>query len=415
MSRPPEFDLEFSSESCPCGCRGEAALHEAFESGLSGEAWRQRRPSRPGPGGPRSGPRPPARRPGPRHRPGPFRPGIVPLYEPYAAGPGPDPGTERTRWVQDCLNRIFGLQLPIDGILDAAARSATRRLQQQEGLPATGIVSPATERALQRRCGKAGEPNEQEWESEVSRSSPDYIRWVQSSLNKILGLRLAVDGIMGPATRSAVRSFQQRKGLAVDGILGSQTEASLRALTGTLSLGSVPVSASVAPRSLVLPCGSLALLPCAEITNIDHFAEGKAVAEPSYQTNYNMAIEDLATCIGAALRGFHAYGVIRIIGHASAEGSPELNRALGQARARQVTEDLQKALRSQGLPVGTVGGPSVGAVILKAESVGEERLLIRPERTENDRKLNRRVEIYLRGLLRCGPTKDPNPWQSYPR
>lgn len=225
MSRPPEFDLEFSSESCPCGCRGDAALHEAFESGLSGEAWRQRRPSRPAPGGPGSGPRPPARRPGPRHRPGPFRPGIVPLYEPYAAGPGPEAGTERTRWVQDCLNRIFSLQLPVDGILDAAARSALRRLQQQERLPATGIVSPTTERALRRRCGKAGEPNEQEWESEVSRSSPDYIRWVQSSLNKMLGLRLAVDGIIGTMTRSAIRSFQQRQyGLQVDGVVGPMTE-----------------------------------------------------------------------------------------------------------------------------------------------------------------------------------------------
>ena len=228
MNRPPEFDLEFSSESCLCGCRGEAALHEAFESGLSGEAWRQRRPSRPAPGGPGSGPRPPARRPGPRHRPGPFRPGIIPLYEPYAAGPGPEAGTEHTRWVQDCLNRIFSLQLPVDGILDAAVRSALRRLQQQERLPAIGIVSPATERALQRRCGKAGEPNEQEWESEVSRSSPAYIRWVQSSLNKILGLRLAVDGIIGPMTRSAIRTFQQRQyGLKVDGIVGPMTEQAL--------------------------------------------------------------------------------------------------------------------------------------------------------------------------------------------
>ena len=55
-------------------------------------------------------------------------------------------------------------------------------------------------------------PSESEWEGEANRSSPDYIRWAQSSLNRVMGLRLAVDGILGPATRSAVRNFQQRQG-----------------------------------------------------------------------------------------------------------------------------------------------------------------------------------------------------------
>ena len=32
-----------------------------------------------------------------------------------------------------------------------------------------------------------------EWEGEVSRTSPEYIRWVQQSLNQIMGLQLAVD------------------------------------------------------------------------------------------------------------------------------------------------------------------------------------------------------------------------------
>jgi hypothetical protein len=64
-------------------------------------------------------------------------------------------------------------------------------------------------------------------DSEVSSDSPEYIRWLQQSLNKIMGLRLAEDGQMGPATRSAVRSFQQRVGLAADGIVGPATEQAL--------------------------------------------------------------------------------------------------------------------------------------------------------------------------------------------
>jgi peptidoglycan hydrolase-like protein with peptidoglycan-binding domain len=68
---------------------------------------------------------------------------------------------------------------------------------------------------------------ESELEGEVNRSSRDYIKWVQLSLNKIMGLRLAVDGISGTQTRSAVRSFQQQHSLTVDGIVGPITEQAL--------------------------------------------------------------------------------------------------------------------------------------------------------------------------------------------
>src|SRR5215207_337238 len=70
--------------------------------------------------------------------------------------------------------------------------------------------------------------SEFEWEGEINRTSPDYTRWVQQSLNQVMGLQLAVDGINGPMTRSAVRSFQQQRGLTVDGIVGPITEAAMR-------------------------------------------------------------------------------------------------------------------------------------------------------------------------------------------
>ncbi len=51
--------------------------------------------------------------------------------------------------------------------------------------------------------------------------------WVQWALNRVLGLRLAVDGIAGPQTRTAIRDFQAAEGLSVDGIAGPATLAAL--------------------------------------------------------------------------------------------------------------------------------------------------------------------------------------------
>lgn len=63
-----------------------------------------------------------------------------------------------------------------------------------------------------------------------NRSGRSKIRWVQRVLNRIMGLRLAEDGLLGPVTRSAIRSFQGRYGLFVDGIVGPLTEAKMISL-----------------------------------------------------------------------------------------------------------------------------------------------------------------------------------------
>jgi peptidoglycan hydrolase-like protein with peptidoglycan-binding domain len=185
-------------------------------------------------------------------------PPSAPLFrEPLPdVAPGPATGTEYVRWVQSCLNQAEGLGLLISGIMDAPTRSVVRGFQRKHDLPVDGIVGPPTEAALAAACGRSGGPvtnngaattptssitgppsteAEPEWEAEwasereASRSSPDYIRWVQAALNQILGMRLAVDGIVGPQTRSAIRTFQRRRTLEVDGILDPPTEASLLA------------------------------------------------------------------------------------------------------------------------------------------------------------------------------------------
>ncbi|MGB7947305.1 MAG: peptidoglycan-binding protein [Candidatus Binatia bacterium] len=73
--------------------------------------------------------------------------------------------------------------------------------------------------------------------------STEYVRWLQSSLNQILGLNLPVDGLMNPATREALRRFQQQQGLPPDGIAGPETE---RALIAASSSGATDAKAGTA-------------------------------------------------------------------------------------------------------------------------------------------------------------------------
>lgn len=73
---------------------------------------------------------------------------------------------------------------------------------------------------------------------EVNRKSRTYIKWVQRSLNKIMGTGLKVDGIAGRLTRRAVRNFQRSYGgLAVDGIVGPKTEKALIAAGASMPPG----------------------------------------------------------------------------------------------------------------------------------------------------------------------------------
>jgi hypothetical protein len=60
----------------------------------------------------------------------------------------------------------------------------------------------------------------------------DYVQWLQTCLNGYLGLKLPVSGVVDGATRGAIRSFQERRGLPVDGMVGPATEVALRTLCG---------------------------------------------------------------------------------------------------------------------------------------------------------------------------------------
>ena len=101
-----------------------------------------------------------------------------------------------------------GYSLAADGDFGPITRGNVIRFQLKQGLAQDGVVGSRTWSALvsTARYGSHGY----------------HVRAVQSEL-RASGYHLSVDGKFGPATRSAVRSFQGKHGLAVDGVVGPNT------------------------------------------------------------------------------------------------------------------------------------------------------------------------------------------------
>ncbi len=111
---------------------------------------------------------------------------------------------------------------PVDGIAGPQTKRAVRAFQARRGLVVDGIAGPRTRRAL----GRLGRPS---FGQRVMRRG--RVGWDVSVLQFLLARRGAspglVDGHFGPATARAVRSYQRRAGLAVDGIVGPATRQAL--------------------------------------------------------------------------------------------------------------------------------------------------------------------------------------------
>jgi hypothetical protein len=60
----------------------------------------------------------------------------------------------------------------------------------------------------------------------------EHVRWVQTCLNRFLGLTIPMDGIMTARTRAALRTFQERRGLPINGLMGPETDTALRDACG---------------------------------------------------------------------------------------------------------------------------------------------------------------------------------------
>ena len=100
--------------------------------------------------------------------------------------------------VQEGLIAAGVLSGAADGVLGSATTEAIATFQQMYGLEPTGVADPETRSLLS--------------------TASNVIYGVQTKLIELAYLAGAVDGVLGPATETAISEFQQMHGLAVTGV-----------------------------------------------------------------------------------------------------------------------------------------------------------------------------------------------------
>ena len=210
------------------------------------------------------------------------------------------------------------------------------------------------------------------WEDEVNRSSRDYIKWVQQSLNQILGLWLAIDGISGTQTRSAVRSFQQQRGLTVDGIVGLQTEAALIAAGAGNPPGMGSTSPTPAPPA---PGGALSatwVLP----PDVRAMGERQYVrydSPPAWDNGRNCAVSltagaaEVGDYLQSAFRGISSVG-----GHSCRQNTANLAQTSvhGTGRALDIMIPMVNGRANS-----AVGDPIANWLVQNAQAIGVQYII----------------------------------------
>jgi peptidoglycan hydrolase-like protein with peptidoglycan-binding domain len=128
------------------------------------------------------------------------------------------------RWAQYLLDHRILSYTQIDGIFGPVTKTAVEEFQKGSGLAVDGIVGPHTWAAL------GGDGPEPPTLAEGSRGT--VVESLQKALNEGRGSFapssnpvLALDGIFGPITKSAVEGTQRQNHASVDGIVGLQTWA----------------------------------------------------------------------------------------------------------------------------------------------------------------------------------------------
>ncbi|MGW2377522.1 NlpC/P60 family protein [Kitasatospora sp. NPDC001683] len=130
---------------------------------------------------------------------------------------------------------LTGAHLTVDGQFGSGTDTAVRTFQAAHTLTADGIVGPATKSALDAAAAAASgtvDLRTQCGTLQTGASGP-CVSTLQTMLNTFNAGRLTADGQFGPATDTAVRNFQAAHALTIDGVVGTGTKNALYTSTPT--------------------------------------------------------------------------------------------------------------------------------------------------------------------------------------
>ena len=135
---------------------------------------------------------------------------------------------EDVKWLQFTLKK-YGKSLSGTGYFGDVTLAAVKAFQRDKGLTQDGMVGPATRAKLIEFLDSAGSG---ETYPEPTRNlsvgcKGNDVKWLQYNLTR-LGYTLSVDGIFGNGTKQKVIAFQKAAGLTQDGIVGPATRRAIK-------------------------------------------------------------------------------------------------------------------------------------------------------------------------------------------
>jgi Putative peptidoglycan binding domain len=228
------------------------------------------------------------------------------------------------------------------------------------------------------------------------RSAPEYLRWVQSALNRALGTKLIVDGRGGPATRAAVAQFQRRHNLNPDGIVGPTTETALASASAVPAPALIRVGQSDIVRGGTVVTGGTCPTEFAEV--VRGWGQYEDKVERLAQAEQDK-INKLADLIVATFTtpGCVPLGQITVVGHADQDfHGAAFEKKVSDERAQSVAAALSTAI-IKAFKARKINRLAKGAIAFLPSPIGVGAT--QPDAANvprvTDRTLNRRVTIQL--------------------
>jgi len=245
------------------------------------------------------------------------------------------------RVLQRALIRVgVGVKYGVDGYFGSATRASVKAFQAYKGLPVTGVVDAATANAL----GLGAPPVAAVTGGNLVRGAAGpRVRELQRLLiNAGIQVPGGADGVFGPGTESAVKTYQRSRGFVATGRADAATLAALR--RGAPSVGSAGLalgSRGAAVRSLQQSLIAAGIPVAGGADGV--FGPATATAVRKYQQSRGLPVTGRADAATLNALGSRAPAVRSGGGGSGGGGSGGLARGARGDAVRQLQLKLMQA------------------------------------------------------------------------